>query len=167
MALKCIERLKEHFKESIISTHSFRGDETASVDPKKWYEICKFLYQDKECLFDMFIDLTCVDYIYEKPRFEIVLHLRSTKKNHRLRLKTRVEEEVPELDSIVSIWPGANWFEREVWDMYGVRFKNHPNLERILLYKEFKGHPLRKDYPIEKACPLTEILEIPETCKGD
>ena len=96
---------------------------------------------------------------WERPegtqtRFEVVYHFYSLSKNHRLRLKVPVEEKNPEVDSLTSFWASADWFEREVWDMFGIVFKGHPNLKRILMYKEFVGHPLRKDYPVNKRQPL-------------
>ncbi len=96
---------------------------------------------------------------WERPygdpfRFEVVYHFYSLSKNHRVRIKVPLEEKHPEVDSLVSLWASADWFEREVWDMYGITFKGHPNLKRILMYKEFVGHPLRKDYPVNKRQPL-------------
>jgi NADH-quinone oxidoreductase subunit C len=102
----------------------------------------------------MLVDLTAVDYLGEKPRFELVYHLLSLEHNHRVRIKARVDEASPEIDTTVPLWAAANWMEREVWDMYGIRFRGHPDLRRILLYEEFEGHPLRKDYPKEKRQPL-------------
>jgi NADH-quinone oxidoreductase subunit C len=102
----------------------------------------------------MLTDLTCVDYHGEEPRFEVVYHLYSVSKKQRVRLKARVSEASPELPSATSLWASANWMEREVWDLYGVRFRGHPDLRRILLYEGFEGHPLRKDYPKEKRQPL-------------
>ncbi len=89
-----------------------------------------------------------------KARFAVVLHFYSLKHKHRLRLVVPVEETDAEVDSLTGLWAGANWLEREVWDMFGIRFKGHPNLKRILMYEEFKGHPLRKDYPVKKRQPL-------------
>jgi NADH-quinone oxidoreductase subunit C len=94
-----------------------------------------------------------VDYLGETPRFEMVYHLYSLAKNHRLRIKARVAEEAPEVESLCALWASANWMEREVWDLYGLRFPGHPDLRRILLYEEFDGHPLRKDYPKERRQP--------------
>jgi NADH-quinone oxidoreductase subunit C len=102
----------------------------------------------------MLVDLTAVDYLGETPRFEVVYHLLSLKHNHRVRIKARVLESAPEIDTVISVWPAAGWMEREVWDLYGIRFRGHPDLRRILLYEEFEGHPLRKDYPKEKRQPL-------------
>ena len=89
-----------------------------------------------------------------EARFVVVYHFYSLKHKHRLRLLVPVEEEEAELDSLVLLWPGANWLEREVWDMFGIRFKGHPDLKRILMYEGFEGHPLRKDYPVNKRQPL-------------
>jgi len=95
-----------------------------------------------------------VDYAGRKYRFDVVYHLLSLSAKRRLRIKVRVEESNPEIDSMTSLWGSANWLEREVWDMFGIRFTGHPNLKRILMYEEFQGHPLRKDYPVNKRQPL-------------
>ena len=87
-------------------------------------------------------------------RFAVVYHFFSLPLKHRLRLEVLVDEGDPEVDSLTSLWPGANWLEREVWDMLGIRFRGHPNLKRILMYQEFVGHPLRKDYPVNQRQPL-------------
>jgi len=87
-------------------------------------------------------------------RFEVVYHFFSLPLKHRVRLKVPVEESKPEVDSLTPLWPGANWFEREVWDMFGIHFRGHPSLKRILMYEEFTGHPLRKDYPVKRRQPL-------------
>ncbi len=90
----------------------------------------------------------------EESRFVVVYHFYSTVHKHRLRLVIPVEEADAEVDSLTSLWPGADWLEREVWDMFGINFRGHPNLKRILMYEEFEGHPLRKDYPVKKRQPL-------------
>lgn len=89
-----------------------------------------------------------------KARFELVIHFFSLPLKHRIRIKVPVEETQAEMDSLTGLWPAANWFEREVWDMFGIRFKGHPFLKRILMYEEFSGHPLRKDYPVNQRQPL-------------
>src|SRR5688500_20087172 len=97
----------------------------------------------------MLMDLTVVDYLgIQEPRFEVVYHLYSLTKNHRLRLKIQLDEEETKVPSVLSLWKSANWMEREAWDLYGVVFEGHPDLRRILLYPQFEGHPLRKDYPM-------------------
>ena len=101
------------------------------------------------------MDITAVDYLERKPvRFEVVYHLYSLQFNHRIRVKVPVAEEDCKVDSVVTLYKTANWYEREIWDLYGVKFNGHPNMTRILLYEGFKGHPLRKDYPINKRQPL-------------
>ena len=90
----------------------------------------------------------------DPSRFAVVYHFYSMAHKHRLRLVVPVEEAVAEVDSLTSLWPGANWLEREVWDMFGIRFRGHPDLKRILMYQGFEGHPLRKDYPVNKRQPL-------------
>ena len=90
----------------------------------------------------------------DRSRFTVVYHVFSMALKHRLRLVVPVEEAAAEVDSLTSLWPGANWLEREVWDMFGIEFRGHPDLKRILMYEGFEGHPLRKDYPVEKRQPL-------------
>lgn len=140
---------------AVIHTHSEQGDDTAVVISSSFLEIMNFL---KDTLhYDFLVDLTAVDYLGRDPRFEVVYHLRAMKNGHRLRIKVclqDVEQGWPELASVVQLWPAANWLEREVWDLYGIKFSGHPDLRRILLYEEFVGHPLRKDYPKEKRQPL-------------
>lgn len=152
-----LRRLRERFGAGVLETHSDFGDDTALVDPGIWKDACAFLRADEALDFSMPVDLCAVDYPENLPRLEVVLHLYSIEKGHRIRLKTRVgDEELSqvELDSVTSIWPGMNWLEREVFDMSGVVFRGHPDLRRILLYPEFEGHPLRKDYPADRTQPL-------------
>jgi NADH-quinone oxidoreductase subunit C len=152
-----LEKLKAKFGDAILETHSNFGDDTAIVKPAAWRAIAQYLASDPSLAFDMPIDLCGVDYAGQSPRMEVVMHLYSTGRKHRIRVKTRVgDEELDgcELDSVTSIWPGMNWLEREVFDMSGVTFKGHPDLRRILMYPEFEGHPLRKDYPAQKTQPL-------------
>jgi len=148
-----LEKLAARFGDAVLSTHSDFGDDTAVVRRERIVEICTFLRDDPGLLFDFAMDLTAVDYLGEEPRFEVVYHLFSLEKKHRVRIKARVPEEDPEIDSVASVWPGMNWYEREAWDMYGSRFRNHPNLTRILMYEQFVGHPLRKDYPKARRQP--------------
>ena len=90
----------------------------------------------------------------EEYRFEVVYHFYSSTRNHRVRVKVPLTMSQLEVESITGLWPAANWFEREVWDMFGIRFRGHPNLKRLLMYESFDGHPLRKDYPVYKRQPL-------------
>ncbi len=159
MSQLVLERLKQKFGASILETHSDFGDDTALVAAEDWKKICEFLRHDPAMSFDMLSDLCGVDYPDRTPRMEVVMHLYSLNRRHRVRLKTRVGDSEmvnAELDSVTSIWEGANWLERETYDMSGVTFKGHPDLRRILMYPEFVGHPLRKDYPATRTQPLVE-----------
>ncbi|NWG02667.1 MAG: NADH-quinone oxidoreductase subunit C [Syntrophaceae bacterium] len=143
-----VKKLEEKFPNSVLEVKTFRGETTLNVSKEKVVEICKFLYSDPDLQFQMLTDLCAVDFFPERPRFEVVYLLYSMKNNERLRLKTRVEENESIL-SVESIWKAANWLEREVYDLFGIHFVNHPDLRRILLWDGFHGHPLRKDYPVE------------------
>ncbi|KRT74100.1 MAG: NADH (or F420H2) dehydrogenase subunit C, NADH-quinone oxidoreductase subunit C [Deltaproteobacteria bacterium CSP1-8] len=148
-----LETLVGKFGDDIVSTHSDFGDDTALVRRERIVEICTFLRDDPALRFDFAMDLTGVDYLGEEPRFEVVYHLYSLEKKHRVRIKTRVPEEDPVIDSVIPVWAGMDWYEREAYDMYGIVFRNHPNLKRILMYESFVGHPLRKDYPKARRQP--------------
>jgi len=104
--------------------------------------------------FNVLVDITAVDHMGREPRFDVVYNLLAIPAHRRLRLITRIGGEQPSIDSLTPLWGSANWLEREVWDMFGIRFTGHPDLKRILLYEEFQGHPLRKDYPIRRRQPL-------------
>jgi NADH-quinone oxidoreductase subunit C len=149
-----LKRLSSQFPDSVVETHSYRGDDTAVVKKEDILKICQFLRDDEGLLYNFMMDLTAVDYMGREPRFEVVYHLYSLKYNRRVRIKALVSESDCSIDSIVPLWISANWFEREAYDLYGVIFKGHPELRRILLYEGFEGHPLRKDYPIKKRQPL-------------
>jgi len=151
---KLIDLVKGKFPEIVTSSHQQHGDETVMVKRKNIVEVMRWLRDNEETAFNMIMDLTAVDNYGKKPRFEVVYHLYSVSKNHRLRVKAEVPADDPKINSLVPVWVGADWYEREVWDMYGIRFSGHPSLKRLLLYEEFKGHPLRKDYPIKKRQPL-------------
>ncbi len=147
MAKLILDRLLERFTGGeIVKTGSEHGNEWARVAPAAWRAVAEFLRDDPATRLDMFVDLTCVDRTPRDPRFDVVLHLRSTEKKHRVRLYAGVPAQTPVIATVVPVWPGANWFEREAFDMYGVRFEGHPDLRRILLPDEWVGHPLRKDY---------------------
>lgn len=164
MSKKVLEILKAKFGPAILETHSQFGDDTAVVEPARWREVALFLRDDPRLAFNMFTDLCGVDYlsIGAEPRFEVVLHLRSMQHAHRIRLKARVGNEdgtEAEIDSVVPVWRGADWFERETFDLMGIVFRGHPDLRRILMYPEFVGHPLRKDYPADKIQPLVPFRD--------
>jgi len=154
-----LAELQRRFGDAIVEIHDHRDDHTAVVERDALLAVLAHCRDDAALAFDVLMDLTAVDYLKfpgreDGPRFEVVYHLYSITHNHRLRLKVRVDEDDASVPSVVALWPIANWLEREVWDMFGVRFEGHPDLRRLLMYEEFVGHPLRKDYPISRRQPL-------------
>lgn len=151
-----LEKIAQHFPKAVLETSSFRGDDTVIVKKEFVYEVLYYLKSDTDLDFNMLMDLCGVDYLWMQrtPRFDVVYHLYSLNKKHRIRVKAGLDESDLTIESVMSIWPAADWFEREVWDMFGIRFQGHPDLKRILMYNEFVGHPLRKDYPVNKRQPL-------------
>lgn len=148
------DKLKKSFADDIVSSSSFRGEITVIVKKESIVEICKFLRDEKSFRFNFLTDLCGVDKIAVNGTFEIVYHLYSLIRNHRVRIKASVSDvENPSIDSVVSVWPTADWHERETYDMFGVEFKGHPDLRRILTQEGFEGYPLRKDYPVNKRQP--------------
>ncbi len=123
-----------------------RGELTLEAAPERILEVCRFLKSERQ--FVRLSDVTAVDWYPQEPRFEVVYHLHSLERNERLRLKCRLPGQDPELDSVTAVWRSANWYEREVYDLFGIRFRNHPDPRRILMPEDWEGHPLRKDYPV-------------------
>ncbi len=157
MSERVLTVLREKFGDAIVETHSYLGDDTAVIDPTRWKDVATFLREDPQMQFDMFVDLCGVDFPAREPRFEVVVHLYSIARRHRVRIKTRIgdsEGDGAVVDTLVGLWPGASWFEREAFDMFGITFRGHPDLRRILMYPEFEGYPLRKDYPADRTQPL-------------
>ena len=157
-AITDVEQLKSHpavarihgWNAEAIQAVKFDRDEmTIVVDRSALREACALLKEDTACPFNFLSDVTCVDWYPAEPRFEVVYHLLSIPKKERVRLKVRLNSSSPNVDSLTSIWPGANYFEREVFDLFGVRFAGHPYLRRIMMPEDWEGHPLRKDYPVE------------------
>lgn len=149
-------QLKDIFSASVTELHANFGDETVVVDRESLVEIVAYLKDNADFSMDMLMDLTAVDGrdMKWKPRFEVVYNFYSTTKNHRLFVKVKVDERDAVVPTITDFYKIANWYEREVWDMFGIKFEGHPDLRRILMYDEFEGHPLRKDYPYNKRQPL-------------
>ena len=160
MSQAVVDRLDAQFGERVLETSDAFGDHEVRVALKDWAEVAQFTKDDADLQMDHFIDLTAVDYPErESARFDLVLMTRSSVTGARIRLRTHVKDG-EEPGTLSGIWSGANWAEREVWDMFGIKFKGHPDMRRILLYEEFVGHPLRKDYPIDKAQPLVPYREV-------
>jgi len=150
------EVLNKKFKDKILDAKESLGDMVIQVKKEDIFEILKFL-KDEPQDYSMLLDLTCVDYKGKKARFEMVYHVFSLSKNHRLRVKCGVSENDPEIQSVCKMWKNANWLEREVYDMFGIQFSEHPDLRRLFMWDEFKGHPLRKDYPLRKRQPKIRL----------
>jgi NADH-quinone oxidoreductase subunit C len=153
-----LEQLKNHpavtrllsWNSQAVEDVKFDRDEmTIYVERSAIREACALLKEDPACPFNAFSDLTCVDWYPSEPRFEVVYHLLSIANKERVRLKVRLNSSSPAVESITSLWPGANYFEREVFDLFGIRFTGHPYLRRILMPEDWEGYPLRKDYPVE------------------
>jgi NADH-quinone oxidoreductase subunit C len=158
MSQRVLDRAHVMFGPKIISSHAFHGDETIVVEAEDIFEVLSSLRTDSEARLDFLVDLTAVDHYGKDVRFEVVYHLRSMATGERLRVKAELAEpddgSSPEIATVCGLWKCANWMEREVFDMFGIKFKDHPDLRRILMYEEFIGHPLRKDYPKDKRQPL-------------
>ena len=157
-AITSIEELKNHpavarlvgWNAAAVTDVKFDREEmTIYVDRDYIREACAVLKEDPACPFTFLSDVTCVDWYPAEPRFEVVYHLLSIPNKERIRLKVRLNSASPAVESLTSVWPGANYFEREVFDLFGVRFTGHPYLRRLLMPEDWEGHPLRKDYPVE------------------
>ena len=143
-----VSRLRDKIEGAVIEATEFLGQLSIRVERLRIVEVCDALKRDEDMPFNYLSDLTCVHYPdHREAPFEVVYNLFSIPKNERVRLKVDVNGEG--VDSVTSVWPSANWLEREVYDLFGVVFRNHPDLRRILLPPDWEGHPLRKDYPLE------------------
>ena len=131
-----------------------RGQAVVTAAADVAIDALKTLRDDPELRFDLLADLTAVDYFGRAPRWEVVYQLRSIQHGHRLRVKVPVDGDDPVVPTATGVWKSANWAEREAYDMFGIRFAGHPDLRRILMYPEFQGHPLRKDYPLNQRWSL-------------
>jgi len=140
-----VQRLKARFGAAILDPTLDRKQAIVLVAAGQWLEIARYCRDQEK--FDYLVDETAVDWPKREKRFDLVANLYSFQKNERLRLKAHLAENEPAA-SLVSVWPAANWLEREIYDMFGIRFEGHPDMRRILLPDEWVGHPLRKDYDI-------------------
>lgn len=150
MAKDVVEQLQKRFGAAVLQTGDFRGDDMAVVACDRIGEICRWLKETPELAFNFLMDLCGVDYPDRPERFEVVYHLYALKTGKRVRLKVRVPAQDPVVPSVIGIWIAADWFERECYDLFGIRFAGHPYLRRLLTFEEFEGHALRKDYPRNK-----------------
>ncbi len=148
MSIEAVEKIKARFPEAVEAAHNQAGDDTVRVTRDSWLSVLEFVR--KTLGFDLFVDLTAVDYLGREeglPRFEVVVHLRNMATGKRLRVKSRLPESDPSIQSLSSLWKGANWFERECHEMYGILFKDSPDLRHLLLYVEFEGPSVAKGLP--------------------
>jgi NADH-quinone oxidoreductase subunit C len=141
-----IQTLRAAHTDAVTNAKFDRGELTLVITAEAIRDICRIL---QRAGYNFFEDVTCVDWYPAEPRFQVTYHILSHKLKERIRLHVMVESIDPSVDSITPVWPAANFYEREVWDLFGVRFNGHPGLRRIMLPEEWDGHPLRKDYPVE------------------
>jgi NADH-quinone oxidoreductase subunit C len=154
-----LEKLKEKFAADILESSNALDENSIVIDRAKAPEIFRTLHDDAEFAFEFLIDVTGVDWPERRPRFDVVYQLKSMSKNQRLRVKIKVNADDAWVPSAYPVWKSADWLERECFDMFGVEFRGHPDLRRILLYDSFIGHPLRKDYPFQKRQPLVPEID--------
>ncbi len=151
---RLLSLLKSKLAQSLIYAEVERGDAVVCIRREGMLDFFRLLKLDAELRFDYLVNVTAVDWMdTHESRYEVVYHLMSLAQGHRLRIKVAVPEDDAHVESVSALWSGANFMEREVWDMYGIIFRHHPDQRRILMYEEFEGHPLRKDYPVQGKQP--------------
>lgn len=155
-----IKFIQDKFGEAIVQAKVEFGQAILEVKPATLHELLQFCRDDSRLKMHMLLDVVAVDFPRQPSRFEVVYLLYSVELKVRMRIKVRVAEGEA-LPTATDLWRSADWAEREVWDMFGIRFTGHPNLKRILMFEGFEGHPLRKDYPINRRQQIPEIEEIP------
>ncbi len=170
MSKFALDKVAARFPDAFVERYEDRsGGHWGVVRPELIREVVSHLKNDPELDFKLFLSIDAVDRLLlqeNDPRFEVVYLIRSLTRNEHVRLKVRATEDKAEIPSIASIYQGANWWERFVWDFYGVRFVGHPDLRRILMYEEFDGHPLRKDYALRERQPLIPERPIKDIFRG-
>ena len=192
MAKALLELVKEKLPDAVLSSESHCGDEVVTVKREQIVEVIRLLRDDPASDCKLLAQIACVDLLtfaseqtgggsiasqeapaYAKtrqgprePRFQVAYNLGSVTKMHRVRVRVEVRSDDAKIPTITSLFPTADWWERYCWDMMGIEFTGHPNLERLLMYPEFVGHPLRKDYPIQKRQPLVHEHQFPDLVRG-
>jgi len=144
-----LARLLEWNDKTVRGVKFDRDEMTIQIDRPYIRGACFLLRDDRDFPFNFLSDITCVDWYPSEPRFEVIYHLLSIPRKERVRLKVRLDGSSPVVESVTPVWPGANYFEREVFDLFGIRFTGHPYLRRLLMPEDWEGYPLRKDYPVE------------------
>lgn len=151
LAAATVAFLRGRFPDAVLDASEYRGEMTITVRPERLAEVCRALRDEPRLAYNYIADITAVDWLEREPRYDVVYHLLSLATYGVVRLKARVGDEDtpdPELPTVTTVWPGADWFEREIYDLFGIRFAGHPNQTRILMPEDWVGHPLRKDYPL-------------------
>jgi NADH-quinone oxidoreductase subunit C len=162
-----VQRIAERFPEAVPEIYQGTGgDHVAMVRKAQVREVCRFAKEDPALAFNVAPYITAVDFLGSDPRFDVVYQLTSTVHRHRVRLRVGVPEADLVVPSVVPVWKGADWYERYCWDMYGIRFEDHPDHRRLYMYEEFEGHPLRKDYPLRGRQPLIPERQVDEAFRG-
>ncbi len=141
-----ITRLRAQFGQDVVQADEVHGHAVLTVTPERYHEMCAFLRDDRDLDCDFIDFLTAVDFTPKGRGFEIVTHVYSTRRNHHARLKVECDAEHPRCATVSDVWPGANWFERETAELFGIDFEGHPHLVKLVLPEQFEGHPLRKDF---------------------
>ena len=152
---EALDAMAAGFQGQVTPVEDLRGEPLLVADRAVAHDLIQRLKEDPGVRCDSLLFITAQDNYLDEPRFEVVYCVRSLERNFDVRIKVPVGGEEPEIDTITDLFLAANWLEREVWDMFGIRFKGHPNLERILMWDGFEGHPLRKDYPLLGNTPGT------------
>ena len=192
MAQALIDLLREAHPDAILATPGHRGDEVAVVQRERLVEVCRFLKEDPRADMKLLAQIACVDLLtYAKeatgggalasievpaydlerkpsvePRYQVAYNLGCVTRPRRLRLRVELRSDDVKVPTVTGVWRTADWWERYVYDMFGVEFVGHANLTRIMMYPEFQGHPLRKDYPVRKRQPLVPELDFPDLVRG-
>ncbi|MHB8383199.1 MAG: NADH-quinone oxidoreductase subunit C [Candidatus Binataceae bacterium] len=154
-----IEKLKERFGSTLCEAGATHRQDFIVVARENAFDILRTLATEPEYEFNSLSDLTAVDWPERNPRFELVYNLNSLTRNHRLRVKAMIPGDDAWIASVITLWKAADWLERECYDMFGIEFRGHPDLRRILMYDSFEGHPLRKDYPYRKRQPIVPEVD--------
>ena len=159
-----LQYIRDKLGSRVLETQQSRRDDIVILERLGLRESFRFFKEDPQLGFDFLSDITAVDYWQKKEsRFEVVYQLTALKTRRRLRVRVPVPEKEAQVESLTPLWKGANFMEREVWDLFGIRFTDHPNLRRVLLYEEFQGHPLRKDYPVNLCQPRVPERKVEGT----
>ena len=142
------DKVKEKFGAALEEVSDFRDDLCLTIKNDQIVQLAKFLKEDTDLEFVMLKDVTAIDWATRKKRFTTVYHIYSFKLNYTLRIKANIDDDPPAIESVTPVWRSAEWYERETWDMYGIKFINHPDLRRMYMPEGFEHHPLRKDFPV-------------------